>query len=343
VRRLLWALPLLVAIAVAAGAGARGPAVQRARVVGVANADTLLVRLASGKTVRVRIAGIAAPGGADCYGAAARNRLRAVSSGKTVRLAVAGNGRSYVTLPSGVDLGRALVADGFAQIDVWGPVFTRFPDYVETEQLAQSTGKGLWKACSADVATTLTPVKDVVTTGTNATFALAVTNKGPLAAPSVTVDLRPPEGSSFVSVDAAGRPCTLAGWHATCALGSLAAGGRAEGTVVVTTSQPGTLAARASEKFAWCTRAPCGSTPLADSNRQNDIAGGFLAVGDAGTPPPVLCADSYPTVCIPPPPPRLECNDIPYKNFQVRRDVANVDPQHLDNNEDGVGCTFDDY
>jgi uncharacterized repeat protein (TIGR01451 family) len=342
-RRLLWALPLLVAIAVAAGAGARVPAVQRARVVGVAGGDTLLVRPAGGKTVGVRIAGIAAPAGADCYSGAARARLRAVTVGKSVSLAAAGNGGSYVTLPSGVDLGRALVADGFAQIDVWGPVFTRFPDYVESEQLAQSTAKGLWKACSADVAVTLTPVKDVVTTGTNATFALAMTNNGPLAAPGVTVDLRPPTGSSFVSVDAGGRSCTLAGWHATCVLGSLAAGAHAAGTVVVTTTQPGTLAARAAEKFAWCTRAPCGSTPVADSSRQNDIAGGFLAVGDAGTPPPILCADSYPTVCIPPPPPRLECNDIPYKNFQVRRDVANVDPQHLDNNEDGVGCTFDDY
>jgi uncharacterized repeat protein (TIGR01451 family) len=343
VRRLLWALPLVVAIAVAAGAGARGPAAQRARVVGVANGDTLLVRLASGKAARVRIAGIAAPAGADCYAAQTRTRVRAASLRKTVRLAAAGNGRWYVTLPSGVDLGRALVADGFTQIDVWGPLFTRFPDYVESEQLAQSVGKGLWTACTADVAITLTPVKDGVSTGTNATFALAVTNKGPLAAPGVTVDLRPPAGSSFVSVVAGGTSCTLADWHATCALGSIAPAGRAEGTVVVTTSQPGTLAARAAEKFAWCTRAPCGSTPVADSNRQNDIAGGFLAVGDAGTPPPVLCADSYPTVCIPPPPPRLECNDMPYKNFQVRRDVANPDPQHLDNNEDGVGCTFDDY
>jgi uncharacterized repeat protein (TIGR01451 family) len=333
----------VVAIAVAAGAGARGPAVQRARVVGVANGNTLLVRLPTGKAARVRVAGIAAPAGADCYAAAATKRVRAVALGKTVRLAAAGNGRSYVTLPSGVDLGRALLADGFTQIDVWGPVFARFPDYVESEQLAQSGAKGLWKACTADVAVTLTPAKDVVVTGTNATFALGVTNNGPLAAPGVTVDLRPPPGSSFVSADAGGASCTLAGWHATCALGSLAPGAHAVGTVVVTTSQAGTLAARASEKFAWCTHAPCGSTPVADSNRQNDLAGGFLAVGDAGTPPPVLCADSYPTVCIPPPPPRLECNDIPYKNFQVRRDVATPDPQHLDNNEDGVGCTFDDY
>lgn len=333
----------MAAIALTAGAGAKGPAERHARVVGVARGDTLLVRLPSGRPARVRIAGIATPAGRDCYAPAARARLRAISSGTTVRLAAAGNGRWYVTLPSGVDLGRALLADGFAQLDAWGPVFARFPDYVQSEQLAQSGSKGLWRACTTDVATTLTPAKDVVATGANATFALGVTNKGALAAAGIAVDLRPPAGSSFVSVDAAGGSCRIAGWHATCVFASLAPGATASGTVVVTTLRAGTLAVRAAEKFAWCTRAPCGSTPVADSNRQNDIAGGFLAVGDLGTPPPVLCADSYPTVCVPPPPPRLECNDIPFKNFQVRRDVARPDPQHLDNNEDGVGCTFDDY
>src|SRR5213078_4160251 len=119
---------------------------QRARVVGVADGDMLLVRLAKGKTARMRIAGIAAPGGRDCYATAARARVRAASLGKIVRLAAAGSGRWYATLPSGVDLGRGLLADGFAQIDVWGPAFTRFPDDVESEQLAQAAGKGLWGA-----------------------------------------------------------------------------------------------------------------------------------------------------------------------------------------------------
>ncbi len=29
------------------------------------------------------------------------------------------------------------------------------------------------------------------------------------------------------------------------------------------------------------------------------------------------CAPSYPDVCIPPPPPDLDCKDIPYRNFRV--------------------------
>jgi hypothetical protein len=67
--------------------------------------------------------------------------------------------------------------------------------------------------------------------------------------------------------------------------------------------------------------------------------------GAPPAPPPAAgkCDPGYPTICIPPPPPRLECNDIPYKNFQVLHDTPSNDPQHLDNNFDGVGCTFDDY
>jgi endonuclease YncB( thermonuclease family) len=342
VRRLLWAVPVSIAIAVAAGAAARGPTAQRGVVARIVDGNTLVVRLAGGKQARVRIAGIAAPTGRDCYSAKVTARTRALALGKRVQLSAAG-GRWYVTLPSGVDLGRSLVADGFAQVDVWGPAFSRFADYVPSAQLAETKANGLWRSCAADVSATVTPVSGLVATGADAAFALELANHGPLAAPGVTVDLRPPSGSSFVSVAVPGATCAIEGWHAQCSLTSLAPGAAAKGTVVVKTSQPGVLSLRAAEKFGWCTRARCGSTPVADPNRQNDIGGGFLAVGDAGTPLPVLCAPSYPTVCIPPPPPRLECNDIPFKNFQVRRDIPNPDPQRLDNNQDGVGCTFDDY
>jgi hypothetical protein len=65
--------------------------------------------------------------------------------------------------------------------------------------------------------------------------------------------------------------------------------------------------------------------------------------GGAPAPPPPPpgggeCAASYPTVCIQPPPPDLNCADIPYTNFRVRWDVADPDPHHFDGNRDGVGC-----
>jgi hypothetical protein len=46
------------------------------------------------------------------------------------------------------------------------------------------------------------------------------------------------------------------------------------------------------------------------------------------------CDPAYPTVCIPPPPPDLDCKDIPYKNFKV----LPPDPHRLDRDGDGIGC-----
>jgi hypothetical protein len=46
------------------------------------------------------------------------------------------------------------------------------------------------------------------------------------------------------------------------------------------------------------------------------------------------CDPSYPTVCIPPPPPDLDCADVRYRGFVVR----GADPHRFDGNHDGVGC-----
>lgn len=46
------------------------------------------------------------------------------------------------------------------------------------------------------------------------------------------------------------------------------------------------------------------------------------------------CSPAYPTVCIPPPPPDLDCGDIPYRNFTV----LPPDPHKFDGDHDGVGC-----
>jgi hypothetical protein len=46
------------------------------------------------------------------------------------------------------------------------------------------------------------------------------------------------------------------------------------------------------------------------------------------------CDPSYPTVCIPSPPPDLDCGDIAYSNFQV----VGADPHGFDGDNDGIGC-----
>jgi hypothetical protein len=46
------------------------------------------------------------------------------------------------------------------------------------------------------------------------------------------------------------------------------------------------------------------------------------------------CDPAYPTVCIPAPPPDLDCAKIPYRNFKVR----SPDPHRFDPDHDGIGC-----
>ncbi len=58
----------------------------------------------------------------------------------------------------------------------------------------------------------------------------------------------------------------------------------------------------------------------------------------APNPPPGVdrggCDPSYPDVCIPPPPPDLDCRDVSYRRFVV---VGN-DPHRFDGEHDGLGC-----
>jgi micrococcal nuclease len=50
------------------------------------------------------------------------------------------------------------------------------------------------------------------------------------------------------------------------------------------------------------------------------------------------CDPSYPTVCIPPPPPDLDCADVwarwHYRDFKV----VGRDPHHFDGDHNGIGC-----
>ncbi len=49
------------------------------------------------------------------------------------------------------------------------------------------------------------------------------------------------------------------------------------------------------------------------------------------------CHESYPTVCIPPPPPDLDCGEISYRRFEVKQ----PDPHGFDGDKDGIGCEKD--
>jgi hypothetical protein len=46
------------------------------------------------------------------------------------------------------------------------------------------------------------------------------------------------------------------------------------------------------------------------------------------------CSPAYSGVCVPPPPPDLDCGDISARNFRVRP----PDPHRFDGDRDGIGC-----
>ncbi|NJP08062.1 MAG: hypothetical protein HC866_00120 [Leptolyngbyaceae cyanobacterium RU_5_1] len=69
------------------------------------------------------------------------------------------------------------------------------------------------------------------------------------------------------------------------------------------------------------------------------LLGLAVAIALATSQPPVAqsaaeCDKAYPDVCIAPPPPNLDCKDIPYRNFKV----LSPDPHDFDIDQDGIGC-----
>jgi hypothetical protein len=76
-----------------------------------------------------------------------------------------------------------------------------------------------------------------------------------------------------------------------------------------------------------------------DSDRKIDYPADSGCTGPADTSElDPGCAASYPDFCIPPPPPDLDCADVPHKNFTVLWNVPNPDPHQFDKDMDGIGC-----
>ncbi len=69
---------------------------------------------------------------------------------------------------------------------------------------------------------------------------------------------------------------------------------------------------------------------------QSHLLGMWVAtsVPQPTSPPRGDCDPAYPTVCIPSPPPDLDCKDVPYRRFQV----LPPDPHNFDRDNDGIGC-----
>ena len=119
-----------------ASAATSGEFTQRGVVTEVVDGDTVRVRLASGKSERVRLIGIDAAERGACFAAPAAERARQLALSKPVVLrgdrtqdTRDRHGRllAYVWIPGGRDLGYQLVAGGFAKVYVYRNPFQRLP------------------------------------------------------------------------------------------------------------------------------------------------------------------------------------------------------------------------
>ncbi|MHB8642808.1 MAG: hypothetical protein ACYDA3_07985 [Gaiellaceae bacterium] len=297
------------------------------------------------KHVTAHILGVKAPAGSSCFAAQSQAALKSLALGKRVVVSGDPAAGASVSLPGGVDLASALLEQGAAQVDVWRPVFAQLTSYIPVQEAAERAGSGMWSACSADVGVSVTGAAKAFP-GDYVTYTVTVSNAGPLLAPAVNVELRPGNYAKVLySVTSSTATCTSKIWVGYCTISNLAPGTTSTIFVVIRPTQGGGLSARAVATLVGCTNEQCGNAPLQDPNLLNDRGAQPTIVPDGvyGL-PGHECDPSYPTVCIPPSPPDLDCADIaPLRNFPVDYSVAKPDDHHLDGDHNGVACQGDDY
>ena len=98
----------------------------------------------------------------------------------------------------------------------------------------------------------------------------------------------------------------------------------------VATNTPFPLATNTLAPLPTSTLAPLPTSPAVPAVTDTPVP-----VPQPTSPPPSgNCDPSYPDVCIAPPPPDLDCGDIPYRRFRVLQ----PDPHGFDRDKDGIGC-----
>jgi micrococcal nuclease len=123
----------------------------------VFDGDTVQVRLANGRSERVRLVGIDAPERGACWAAEARSAAARLATGRPVTLRGDATqatrdryGRllAYVWLPGGKDLGYQLLAGGFGKSYVYERPFSRLSAYLRAEAVGRRLARSVW-SCGA--------------------------------------------------------------------------------------------------------------------------------------------------------------------------------------------------
>lgn len=329
-------------------AGVPPSGAESAEVITVTDGDTLDVLLSTGVTDTVRLIGIDAPEGGECMADVASEALAVLASpGSTVYLTTDVSDRDqydrllrYVWVGS-MSVNEEMVRRGVSVARRYPPDTALADRFQSAQASAQSAGRGMWanEAC------------------------------GP--APSVGLDIvgvnyDPPGDDAqilneeWIRIRNTGPvPVEMAGWvvrdeSASHRFDFPVGFTLGEGQAVTVHSGCGD---NTSTELFWCNRGsaiwnndgdtaylvdPNGNVHDRYSYRPPVSTTTTTIVATTTTAPTVTsttssggnCHPSYPDVCIPPPPPDLNCADIPHRRFRV----VGSDPHGFDGNKDGIGC-----
>ena len=274
-----------------------------AQVASVVDGDTIEVLL-DGVTYRLRYIGMDAPELSEDWGDQAAAANAALVDGQTVYLETDvsdtdpfGRLLRHVWLADGTLVGEDLVRQGYAYAASYPPDVKYQERIGLAQEAALEAERGFWGEAVTPIPTPTVP-----------------TRSQSLPTVNTTANLRAGPGTNYAVIGGAtiGQRLDLTGRNAAGDWVALSDGAWIaarlvdnvpEGLVVID-PPPGT---------------PTPPPP------------------PTATPVPVRssnCDPSYPTVCIPPSPPDLDCGEIPYRRFQVR----SPDPHRFDGDHDGIGC-----
>lgn len=283
------------------------PPGEQALVERVIDGDTISVIL-NGETYRLRYIGMDTPEAGDTFGSDATAKNREMVDGQTVYLEkdVSETDRfsrllRHVWLANGTLVGEELVRLGYAYASSYPPDVKYQDRMRQAQQEATAAGRGLW----ADAATP-TPAPQPAATPPTA---------------NRNANLRAGPGTTYAVA------------------GSTASGQQLD---IVARNSAGDWLQLASGAWiaAFLVNNVPGDLAVADASSGSTRSGTVEKAPPTATPapvraaPPSNCDPSYPTVCIPPAPPDLDCGDIPHRRFEV----LPPDPHRFDGNHDGVGC-----
>jgi endonuclease YncB( thermonuclease family) len=273
---------------------------QPAQVTDVIDGDTIEVNIA-GKTYPLRYILIDTPERGQPFASDATQANQRLVAGKTVYLVKDVNDVDrynrllrYVYLGDGTFVNAELVRQGYAVIATFPPDVAKEAEIRTAQQEAVAAGHGLWAK---------QPGQSLANPSLPTTNDLANLRSGP--------------GTNFAIVGSAqpDQPLTLTGRSADNNWYQLDNGTWINARLVNNAPADLAIVAPVQETAATPTPTPPPAQPAPQAQPQN-------------------CDPSYPTVCIPPAPPDLDCPDIPYRRFQV----IGADPHRFDGDHDGVGC-----